>query len=280
MWDLGYDNSQLAAQLFNSWGMTQAYDGRQLEAEKTFRHALDVSHNDETNGTAAPLLLYNYASLLHQLGKDKEAAPYLQLASSKAHELHDNMLADDTDLLRAEMLTDDRQFGPAARLLDEVEQDLRQHYPPGHYVFAEVASARSAIATAVGDLHFATSLAQQAVALDEASVRKIGQCAAYLPTLLVQKSQIELRAGRADLAAADARRALELLENSAGTPSSNVGRASLALAQALQATGKQSDAQLASRIAFANLKTTLGPDHPATRLACQLSNSHAQPGHW
>ncbi len=277
MWDLGYDNSQRAARLFNDWGMTLAYDGRQLDAEQTYRHALDISHNDESNGTVPPVLLYNYASLLHQLNRNKEAARYLQLASATAQDLHDNILADDTDLLRAEMLTDDHQFANATRLLDEVEQRLRHRYAPEHYVFAEVASARSSIAMAHGDLESASRFAQQAIALDEASIRRIGQCAAYLPTLLVQESEIDLRAGKPEAAATDARRALDLLQNGAGTPSSNVGRANLALAQALQAAGRQDDAQLASRLAFANLKATLGPDHPSTRLACQLANSRPPP---
>ena len=274
MWDLGYDNSQRYARLFNNWGMTLAYDGRQLEAEKTYRHALKVSQNDETNDTIAPGLLFNYATLLHQLNRDKEAGHYLQLASTSAQDLHDNILADNADLLRAEMLTDDHQYDRASRLLDEVEQRLRRRYPAEHYDFAQIASDRSAIAMAHGDVDSATKFAQQAVAIDEASIRRIGQCAAYLPTLLVQESQVDLRAGRLDAAAADARRALDLLQNGAGTPSSNVGRANLALAQALQAAGSEDQAQLASRRAFADLQPTLGLDHPATRLAAQLAESH------
>jgi tetratricopeptide (TPR) repeat protein len=216
--------------------------------------------------------LYNYAALLRQLGRTAEARKYLDLAAAKAHELNDNILADDTDLVKAEMYTDSHEFDRATRLLDELEQRLRKRYAPEHFVFAEVASARSAIALARGDSPLAIDLAKEAVGLDEASMRRIGQCAAYLPTLLTRASQAELRGRQAAQAASDANRALEILQNEegAGIPSSNIGRASLALAQALDAEGKQDEAQPAALRALANLQPTLGSDHPETRLARQL----------
>jgi hypothetical protein len=114
----------------------------------------------------------------------------------------------------------------------------------------------------------------QAVALDQASLVKIGQCASLLPALLVQRSSIELIRGDAEAATADARRALALLHDEAnsGIPSSNVGHANLALAQALDAAGEQEQAQPASRTAYTNLVATLGSDHPDTRLSRELAD--------
>jgi eukaryotic-like serine/threonine-protein kinase len=272
---LGYDDSQKAAKLFNCWAATLAYDGRELEAEKIYRRALDISRNQEGEQVVTPSLLFNYASLLHQLGRQDEAARYLKLADSRARALHDNVLTENIDLLRARMYTDQHQFAKASALLDDVEVRLRRRYPPEHFAFAQVASARSAIALARGNAASATRFAFQAVALDEASLRRIGQCAAYLPTLLVQRSRVELSSGDAASAAADARRALGLLHNEAisGVPSSNVGRANLALAQALQATGDEGAAKPASRIAYANLLGTLGSDHPDTRLSHEIAEA-------
>jgi serine/threonine-protein kinase len=273
--ELGYDDSQKAAKLFNDWGLTLAYDGRQLDAERDYRRALEISRDDATNSAVAPVLLYNYAALLRQLSRNTEAGRYLDLAAVKAHNLNDNTLADDTDLVRAEMYTDAHELDRAARLLDELEQRLRKRYAPEHYVFAEVASARSAIALARGDATLAINLAKQAVSLDEASMRRIGQCAAFLPTLLTRASSAELRGQRPEQAASDANRALEMLQNEqgAGIPSSNLGRASLALARALEAEGKQDEAQPAAVRALANLQPTLGPNHPETRLARQLADA-------
>ncbi|HEX3372625.1 MAG TPA: serine/threonine-protein kinase, partial [Edaphobacter sp.] len=272
---LGYDDSQKAAKLFNGWGLTLVYDGRQLEAEKIYHRALDISRNENGDQTVAPTLLFNYASLLRELGRREDAARYLRLASAKAQVLQDNILADEADLLHAQMYTDQRQFAKASTLLDELELRLRRRYPPEHYVFAEVASARSSIALAQRDGVSAARFANQAVALDQASVRRIGQCAAYLPTLLVRRSQVELGNGRAESAAADAHRALDMLHDEANTgiPSSNIGRADLALAQALEAAGKQDEAQSTARLAYANLVTTLGSDHTDTRLSRDLADS-------
>jgi serine/threonine protein kinase len=275
MTELGYDDSQKAAKLFNDWGLTLAYDGRQLDAERNYRRALDMSRNDETNGSVAPVLLYHYAALLRQLSRNPEAAQYLDLAADKARDLNDNILADDTDLLRAEMYTDAHEFAQANRILNQLEQRLRNRYAPDHYVFAELASARSAIALARGDVSSAITLARNAVELDEASMRRIGQCAAYLPTLLVRESQAELRGRQAEQAASDANRALKILQDQDGTgiPSSNIGRASLALAQALSAMARQDEAQPAAQRALANLQPTLGSEHPETRLARQLADA-------
>jgi tetratricopeptide (TPR) repeat protein len=113
------------------------------------------------------------------------------------------------------------------------------------------------------------------VELDEASMRRIGQCAALLTSLLVSRSGVDLKSGQREQAVSDARRAIKLLEDREDPSilSSNVGRAYLALALALEAEGKPDEAQLAARKAYANLQTTLGPDQPDTRSARQLTNT-------
>ena len=126
MTTLGYDDSQKAVKLFDDWALTLSYDGRELEAQRLYRRALDISRNDETNSAVAPDLLLNYAGLLQELGQRTEAARYFALASKKAHELNDNVLADDTDLLQADMFIDAHAFAQATRQLDELEQRLRQ----------------------------------------------------------------------------------------------------------------------------------------------------------
>jgi tetratricopeptide (TPR) repeat protein len=96
----------------------------------------------------------------------------------------------------------------------------------------------------------------------------------------VRKSGIELKSGQREQAASDARRAITLLEQAEDPSilSSNVGRAYLALALALEAEGKPGEAQLAARKAYANLQTTLGSDQPDTQSARQLTNTRL-PGH-
>jgi eukaryotic-like serine/threonine-protein kinase len=275
MTTLGYDDSQKAVKLFDDWALTLSYDGRELEAQRTYRRALDISRNDETNSAVAPDLLFNYAALLQGLGQTTEAARYFVLASKKAHELNDNVLVDDIEQLQADMFTDAHAFSQAIRQLDELEQRLRQRYAPEHYVFAELSSARARIALGQGDLPSAAHFAKEAVELDEASIRRIGQCAALLSTLLVSKSGIDLKSGQPDQAVSDARGAIKLLEDREDPSilSSNLGRAYLALALPLEAEGKADEAQLAAGKAYANLQTTLGSDQPDTQRARQLTNT-------
>jgi tetratricopeptide (TPR) repeat protein len=261
--------------LFDDWALTLSYDGRELDAQRTYRRALDISRNDETNSAVAPDLLLNYAGLLQELGQTTEAARDFVLASKKVRELNDNVLVDNTDLMQADMFIDAHAFAQATRQLDELEQRLRKRYAPEHYVFAELSSARARIALGRGDLPSASHFATEAVELDEASMRRIGQCANLLTSLLVSRSGIDLKSGEREQAVSDARRAIKRLEEAEDPSilSSNVGRAYLALAQALEAEGKPDEAQLAARKAYANLQTTLGSDQPDTRSARQLTNT-------
>ncbi len=277
MTTLGYDDSQKAVKLFDNWALTLNYDGRELEAQRLYRRALDISRNDETNSAVAPDLLLNYAGLLQELGQRAEAARYFALASKKAHELNDNVLADNADLLQAWMFTNAHAFAQATRQVDELEQRRRKRYAPEHYVFAELSLVRANIALGRGDLASAAHFAKEAVEIDEASIRRIGQCAALLSALLVSRSGIELKSGQREEAASDARRAIKLLEEREDPSilSSNVGRAYLALALALEAEGKPDEAQLAARKAYANLQTTLGSDQPDTQSARQLTNTRS-----
>ena len=275
MTTLGYDDSQKAVKLFNDWALTLSYDGRQLEAQRLYLRALAISRNDETNSAVAPDLLLNYAGLLQELGQKGEAARYFGLASKKAHALNDNVLVDDTELMQANMFSEAHAFVQATRQLDELEQRLRQRYAREHYVFAELSSERAGIALGQGDLPSAAHYATEAVELAEASLRRIGQCAALIPTLLVSRSGIDLKSGQREQAVSDARRAIKLLEDreDPSIVSSNVGRAYLALALALEGEGKADEAQLAARTAYANLQTTLGSDQPDTQRARQLTNT-------
>jgi serine/threonine-protein kinase len=273
MTNLGYDGTQKAVKLYNDWALTLAYEGRQLEAEKTYRRAMNIGRADETVDSVSPVLLYNFAEVLHDLGRTAEAADYAERASLRAKEAGDQFLIDETNLLKARFYLDKRDFARTRVMLTELEPRLRSKFPREHYAFAALASDRSQLAFATGDLPRAMQLADQAVMLDEASIRNIGQCAALLPTLLVRRSNLELQARRHDLAAGDAARALDLLQSelNSGIHSSNVGRAYLAQARALKAMGKLDEAHSASRAAFEHLQDTLGPDHPETRSAYHLA---------
>jgi tetratricopeptide (TPR) repeat protein len=125
------------------------------------------------------------------------------------------------------------------------------------------------MASARGDFPAALQLANQAVAIAEAS-RKAGQGGDdFLSSTLVLRSDVYCHLGRADDAATDAARALNVLKKSEepGTFSSYIGHAYYTMGRALQAQGKSGEAYAAFQSAAENLQATLGPDHLDTRNA-------------
>ena len=273
MTSLGYDDTQKAVKLFNDWALILSYNGRQLEAEKLYRRSIQISRSDQTESAVPAALLYNYASVLRELGRTAEAKWYVDLATEKALKLNDQVLLDQTDLLKARLELDSRRFDKAAEILAELQPRMHSKLPPQHYAFAALASDRSNLALATGDISSAMQLADQAIKIDEASIRKIGQCAAFMPTLLIRRAFIELQARQADLAISDAEKAMTLLqaEMQPGTHSSNIGRAYLVQALALRATGRSEEARSASKKAVEHLRDTLGSNHPDTRNASTLA---------
>jgi tetratricopeptide (TPR) repeat protein len=168
---------------------------------------------------------------------------------------------------------DQHNFVRAGQLLADLEPRMRHILPPTHYAFASLASDKSQLARAEGDRAAALQFANQAIAIDEASVRRGGPCAAYLPILLVRRSALQLEDGQPGQAEQEASRALGLLQSSlaAGMFSSDVGYAYLARGRALQALGKPEEARAAFVSAIEHLRATLGPDHPDTQTARQLA---------
>ena len=275
MTSLGYDESQKAVKLFNDWALILTYAGRQLDAERIYRRAIDISRADQSDDAVPAVLLYNYGSVLRDLGRDREAADYTNRASARAKLTGDAILVDQSDLQLARIDRDEHQWARASSLLKDLEPRLRSKLPPGHYGFAALASDQALLAQAQGNLPKALAFADQALSIDENSIKSGGPCAAYLPTLLVRRSAIELEMNKPDRAELDAARAIDLLQENAipGTLSSNFGRAYLAQARALQAEGRLAPARDASLLAVQHLRETLGPDHPESQSAAQLAQS-------
>jgi eukaryotic-like serine/threonine-protein kinase len=275
MASLGYDETQRAVKLYNDWALTLTYAGRQLEAEKVYRRAIDINRTNQTEETVLPVLLHNYAGVLRELGRLQESAHYAELAYAEAQSAGDQILMFQINLQMARIYRDQRDFKRANAIFAELEPGLRRKLPPGHFAFATLSYDKARLEQAEGNLPEALRLAQQAIAIDEQAIHSGGQGIIHLPMFYVRKSNIELDLHQTDQAVADASRALSLLQTSmqSGSLSSNKGFASLALGRALQAQGKRDEARAAFRTAEENLQPTLGASHVDTRLAHQLAAS-------
>ena len=275
MTSLGYDETRRAVKLYNDWALTLTYAGRQLEAEKVYRHAVDISRTNQSEEGVLPVLLYNYAGVLRELGRLPESAHYAEFAHEQAKSANDKILFDQTNLQRARVYRDQHDFTRAKAIFAELETSLRAKLPPGHFGFASLASDKALLEQDKGNLSEALRLAEQAIAIDEQSIKAGGQGIVYLPLLLIRRSNIEFDLHQPIQAVADASRALSLLQASTqeGSLSSTKGRACVALGRALQAQGKCDEARAAYRTAEENLGATLGADHAETIFAHQLASS-------
>ena len=269
---LGRDDTEQASTLFNNWALVLLLSGRVLEAERVFRRAIDIERADASVQAVSPVLLNNYAHTLWGLARLPEAADYAERGYATAQKAGDEVAINQSLLMRARIYRDQHDLARSDDMLAQVEPRLRRGLPAGHFAFGSLASERSLNALAKGDIPAAMRLADQAIAINEASIKAGGEGAVPLRLLLIRHSTIELAAHRPNDAAADAARALSLLQvaTEPGTFSSTMGRAYLALANALEAQGKHDEARGAARSAAEQLQNALGPDHPDTRNARQL----------
>jgi tetratricopeptide (TPR) repeat protein len=276
---LGRDDTQTAGTLFNNWALALHLSGRPLEAEELFRRAIDISRADQSEQGVSPMLLTNYARTLNELHRLDEAAGYAERGYTKAMQAGDNVVMNQSLLMRARIYRVQGNLTGAAQMLAEVEPRLRQSLPRGHLAFASLDTEYSLLALARGDLQSALQRANDSMAIAEAS-RKAGRGGDdYLSWALLARSEIDRQLGQADAAASDAARGLELRQKSVepGTLASDLGHAYYILGRALQAQGKAEQAGAAFRSAVDHLQSALGPNHPDTQSARQMAASVTQP---
>jgi tetratricopeptide (TPR) repeat protein len=270
---LGRDQTETAAVLFCNWGLELDLLGRPLEAEDKYKRAIQIERTGRSEDNVSPMLLADYSRTLEELGRLHQAADYATRAYSKAQRITYTLAGVFALFEIARIAAAEGDTSRAISSFELVESRMKKRFPAGHYGFAVLAGQRALIALAKGNLSNAIALANQAVSLDEAAIAAGGDGAHDLPDLLTTRSKVELAASRPSLAVNDANRAIALLESKARpeTKSSILGHAYLALGHALLSQGKSTDARSAFRSAADNLKATVGPAHPDTRLAGRLA---------
>ena len=205
-----------------------------------------------------------------------EAADYAERAYRGAQRAGDQIVINQTLLRLARIYRRRGELPRATQMLDQVEPRLQKALPPGHYAFGTLASERSLIAQADGDLPRALQLSQQAVEIVQRAAQNGKAGAQFLPMFLTRRASIASDMGDLSAAEQDARRALALLAQGAppGEVSSFVGEGYLVLARTLNAAGRGTEARSDAQLAAEHLRKALGPNHPDTRAAEALSAGH------
>jgi len=253
--------------------------GRPLDAEKLYRRAIDLSSTGPNDETVLPSTLCNYARSLRELGRLEEAADVAERAYNKAQRVGLQEVIIHLLLERAVIYTAQHKPARAAAMLREVEPMLRKALPPGHFAFATLAVDQARVALESGNVAEATKFADEAVSINEAAIKAGMEGNNTFPMILICRSTVALAGGRAEQSAADASRAVKLLQagGEQGNASSRLGNAYLALGHALRAQGESEESRAAFRSAVENLQSTIGPNHPDTRGARQLAGIDSPP---
>gem|GEM_PF-4614760 len=174
----------------------------------------------------------------------------------------------------------------AADRADPADDDHHQHgdddvvaHARLHHEGAGMWRAQARIAQQQGDIGHALELENEGIAIIEGSMKQGKAGAQALPSLLRDRAGIEAAAGQLQDAEKDARHALALVQAGMrpGDVSAANGRAQLALARILSTEGKSEEARGFATEALHQLKESVGPDHPDTRGAAELSGIAAGP---
>ncbi len=273
MSSLGRDDTETAIALYNNWALELEQIGRPLDAEKIYRRVIDISRDNSSEESVSPMVLINFARVQRQLDHLAPAADYAERAYEKAVKTGDELVVNQSLLERSRIYLAQHNPSHAEAMLAQVEPRLRKMLPPGHYGFAAIASDRGLVSMENHDLSSALKFMDEAIAIIQAAVKAGGQGGFSLPDLYTERSAIDLAAGRAEQAEADAGRALAILQpnHRADDISSQLGFAYLAEARALTAEGRTAPARAAALNALGQLQVSIGPDHPDTQSAREIA---------
>jgi tetratricopeptide (TPR) repeat protein len=214
------------------------------------------------------MLLANLARSLKDLSRAAEASRYADRAYTQARAANDEIVVNQSLILRAGAYRELGDFERSAAALAELEPRLARMLPPGHVAFASLHSEEALLAQARGALPAAKTDADRSVTLAENGSEKV----VFLPLALQRRSQLELQMHRWEEARSDASRALRLYGDAIGpgTPSNRIGRCDLFLGRALLELKRPVEARAALAEALENLEKSQGADHPETRDARKL----------
>jgi serine/threonine-protein kinase len=259
---LGREDTETAGTIYNNWGLTLFLMGQPLKAEELFRRAVRVSSADGTDKHVSPMVLTNLSRTLLILEDNKEGARDADRAYERARAAGDDVVVNQSLMLRAVACRKLGDYAQADRLLVEVEPRLRRM--GGVLGLASLAAERSLLAEAKGDSTAAVTNMNQAVALAER-----GKNPDAVRYFLMVRAELEIDLKHFPAALDDAKKAIDLDPNHTlqGTLSSNLGRDYFVEARALAALGRSDEAQRTLALALEQLRPTLGPNHPRTKIA-------------
>ena len=258
---MGRGNTRLMAVMHINLGANLAGSGQTLRAVENYERALALLRGfGDTRSIAA--LESNYAGLLVELGRPREAMPLIEHARAKAIADGNPLQAAIVSLRGAPAWCATQDLAHCAELLASARSGFTGVLPAGHSRFGILKMVEAQLDVARGDLAQARVGLKQAQAIFDAAGDRTSSGSRAL-TLLARTEQ---QLGELDAADADAARAVKLARDAmAGfAHSERLGSALVAQGMVQRARGEPAAAQVSWAAALAELLATVGDMAPAT----------------
>jgi eukaryotic-like serine/threonine-protein kinase len=258
---MGRGNTRLMAVMHVSLGATLASSGQTLRALETYEQALHLFRGFGDTG-ANPTLAGNYARLLIELGRPRDAMPLIEHALDEASTGGNKLVASIVSLQGAPAWCAVQDFAHCAELLAAAESGFTALLPAGHSRFGNLKTVQAQLALARADLPQARTWLKQAVAIFDAATNRSAIGIRALTLLACTEQQL----GELDAAEMDAARAVAQARDAmAGFEHSQwLGSALVAQGMVQRSRGESAAAQATWRAALAELQATVGDSAPAT----------------
>lgn len=273
---MGRGQTDFAVTLLNELGIALSKSGQWLRAAEVYERGLAIARAAAGGGEISPMTEINYAKLLVDLGREREALPLFDAALASAKHRGDAKAIEMVDLLSAPAWCANGDLSECALRLNRSGDALRKELPPGHTTLgtqeteeAQLALARSQ--TDVAQAHLRNAL------------RIFGAASQHNPNelrALAMQAEIDLGLGRTADADLHAGQAVAKARAALGGFSSSVwlGRALLVQGEVLQAQGSAQAARTTLGQALEMLQASVGDTAPWTRQAqAELMNLATAP---
>jgi serine/threonine-protein kinase len=269
MAQLGRENTLQAAIVYNNWATTLDFAGQTLQAEELYRRSMQIESADGTDKSVSPMVLTNLSRVLIELDRLDEAQRYADRARARGLAEGNEIVIRDSSFLQARIQSRRGEVAEAAKSFEDVEARYRKTRPPECVCYASLDYEQARLAVARGDVEQALAAMDKAVALAEQKTSTPDA----LRYFVLRRAEVELSVNRLERARDDAERVIALTRSALGTDahSSYLGLAYLIQGRALLASGQPAEASRALSSAAAQLRLTLGAEHPQTKLAERLA---------
>jgi serine/threonine-protein kinase len=259
---MGRGQTDFAVTLLNSEGVVLAKSGQWLTAAAVYERGLAIAHSVSGGAEISPQTQINYAKLLVDLGREREALPLFDAARAVAQRRGDVKAIEMVDLLSAPALCDLGRLDECAARLQRSGATLHQQLPPGHATLGTHETEWAQLAVARGQRpdaqqHLRTALKIFA-ATSEHNPNEL-RAMALLAEIDLTLGNLAAARAEADDVVAQARGALGGLPGSAW-----LGRALLVQGEVLRAQGHADAARAAWGAALRMLSDTAGEQAPWT----------------